>query len=163
MLHSKIKHEFNYPTTDTMIRNWYKAHTEKDKSHFTLNVWIILAVTGLMLIASNVEENDPDYFKAQNGLFLMCLIFLALIFIRRNGLIDIVKNSTNLIKRDRKISLEAFTDLIFLTTTILVMLSFIYVLDLEFISSNGIKVGGVVAVIFASLLSSLRKTFKKAE
>jgi len=144
-----------------MLLNWYKGHSEKDKTHFTVNIWIIFAVTGLMLIASYVEENDPDYFKAQNGLFVMCLMFLILILIRRNGLIDIFKNSINLIKGDVQLNLEVITDLIFLTTTVLVTLCFLFVLNLEFITDNGLKVGGVVAVIFASLLNSLRKTFKK--
>lgn len=144
-----------------MIVDWYKSHSEKDRSHFTLNIWIIGAVVGLMLIASYVEVNDQDYFKAQNGLFLMCLIFLILILIRRNGIVDILKNSINLFKRSAQVNLEKITDFIFLTTTILVIISFVFVLDLEFISDNGIKIGGVIAVIFASLLSSLKKTFRK--
>ncbi len=143
-----------------MILEWYKSQTEKDKSNFVLNLWIIFAVSGLMLIAAFIGEDHSDYFKAQNGLFLMCLIFLVLILIRRHGFANIYRNCLSFIKKDKQITLDAVTDLVFLSTTILVIVSFVFVLDLTFISDNGLRIGGVVSVIFASLFSSLRKTFK---
>ncbi len=114
---------------------------------------------GIMLIVLIIGDEHPKYYKAQNGLFLILIMFLLLTLIRRNGLVQIVINTFDL--RKKEIALNDLSDMIFTLMIILALVSFIFILDLKFISDNGVKIGGVVAVVFVSLLSSLKKTFKK--
>ena len=141
-----------------MIIDWYKSHDEKEKSNFVAVSWVLIAVLGLMLIVLSIGQEHDDYFKANNGLFLMCIMTLFLILIRRKTFDQIFKNSFKLLSKKRPIELLFLSDFIFLLSVLAVLISFLFVLDLTFISENGLQIGGVVAVSMASLLNSLRKT-----
>ncbi|MBO6621743.1 MAG: hypothetical protein JJ927_15150 [Balneola sp.] len=141
-----------------MIIDWYKSHDEKEKSNFVAVSWVLIAVLGLMLIVLSIGQEHDDYFKANNGLFLMCIMTLVLILIRRKTFDQIFKNSFKLLSKKRPIELLFLSDFIFLLSVLAVLISFLFVLDLTFISENGLQIGGVVAVSMASLLNSLRKT-----
>lgn len=141
------------------LKKWYETHSNKEKKFLKDHIGGAVCLIGIMLIVLVIGDEHPKYYKAQNGLFLVLIMFLLLTLIRRNGLVQIVRNTFDL--RKNEITLNDISDMIFTLMIILALVSFIFVLDLKFISDNGIKIGGVVAVSFASLFSSLRKTFKK--
>ena len=141
-----------------MLIDWYKSHDEKEKSNFVAVSWVLIAVLGLMLIVLSIGQEHEDYSKANNGLFLMCVMTLVLILIRRKTVDQIFKNSFKLLSKKRPIELLLLSDFIFLLSVLAVLISFLFVLNLTFISENGLQIGGVVAVSMASLLNSLRKT-----
>jgi len=119
----------------------------------------VACLIGIISIVLVIGDGHPKYDKAQNGLFVVLIMFLLLTLIRRDGLVQVIRNTFDLGKKE--FSLSDLSDIIFTLMIILALVSFIFVLDLKFISDNGIKIGGIIAVSIASLFSSLRKTFNK--
>lgn len=141
------------------FKKWYETHSKEEKDFFLLHFRSAICFLAIFLVAAFIGDEHPKYYKAQNALFIGLTMFLLLILIRRNGLVQIVRNTFDL--RKKEIKLNDISDIIFTLMIILSLVSFIFILDLKFISNIGIKIGGVIAVSFVSLFSSLRKTFKK--
>lgn len=141
------------------LKDWYQAHSEEDKKFFKDSIIAVFLLLVMMVIVLVTEEEHSDYFYVQNGLFLVLLMFVILILIRRNGLVEIIRNTFTFTKKEN-ITINDLSDVVFTVSIVLVLVSFLFVLDVSFFSENGIKIGGVVAVSLAGLLNSFRHTFK---
>ena len=141
------------------LKTWFESHPNEQKKFFKDHFWGAICLVGIISIVLVLGDEHPKYYKAQNGLFVVLITFLLLTLIRRNGLIRILRNTFDL--RKKEISLNDISDIIFTLMIILALVSFLFILDLEFISDSGIKIGGVVALSLTSLFGSLRKTFNK--
>ena len=141
------------------LKTWFESHSNEQKKFFKDHFWGAICLVGIMSIVLVLGDEHPKYYKAQNGLFIVLVMFLLLSIIRRNGLVQIIRNTFDFGKKE--ITLNDITDIIFTLMIILALVSFLFLLDLEFISDSGIKIGGVVALTFISLFGSLKKTFNK--
>ncbi|HCT53317.1 MAG TPA: hypothetical protein DF712_12765 [Balneola sp.] len=141
------------------LKTWFESHSNEQKKFFKDHFWGAICLVGIMSIVLVLGDEHPKYYKAQNGLFIVLVMFLLLSIIRRNGLVQIIRNTFDFGKKE--ITLNDITDIIFTLMIILALVSFLFILDLEFISDSGIKIGGVVALTFISLFGSLKKTFNK--
>lgn len=129
----------------------------KDKEYFYLCL-SILSFTLIILITSLFyEQGERLYYKANMTLFTLSIINIVLFikgYERHRKLYKLIK----LGEFRTKSNIGYWGDILIYITYFITIYVIIFVIDLEFLQNQGIKIGAVVAISVLKLILDTRKT-----
>ncbi|MAT58370.1 MAG: hypothetical protein K8F60_01640 [Melioribacteraceae bacterium] len=138
------------------ILKLYKDTDNKDvREMFLLMCLAILGLMTMITLTYIFEEGSSSYYRAQNGLFILDIMcFLLLIGYTAKTKEAFIRLKKFFIK-DESIDLLDCNHILLLVVYLIAITSFIFILDLSFMSNYGIKIGAVVAVTIVKMLKDI--------
>lgn len=125
-----------------------------DSDWLIVNAISVLGFVGLYLISSTVEIDTNDYYHIQNGLFILSCLAILVFVAGKNLNIQIYESAKKAIQATDTISKRDLGN-IFLGVTYVIAFVTLFVIDLSFLPSYGLRISGVVAVNTYVLLRNL--------
>lgn len=136
-------------------KEWYLSYSDNDRKLFESLLFILLPVLVLFIYTLTKDPADSGYYKMHSALFLCCIIIALLFVIRKSEIISIVKSPWLTFSKNKNVSLSELIDVLFFLCGVIVIVSIVFVIDLDFMSSYGIRIGGVVAFGLAKTLKTI--------
>ena len=135
-------------------KEWYQSYSDKDRKIFESLLFVLIPVIVLFIYTLTKDPADSGYYKMHSALFL-CSVMIGLLFvIRKSELLSIAKSPWYILSKNKKVGLTEVIDSLFFLCGVVVIVSLVFVIDLEFMSNYGIRIGGVVAFGIAKALKS---------
>ena len=136
-------------------KEWYRSHSDRDRKLFESILFLLIPTLTILFYTLTKNPADDGYYKMHSALFV-CSVMIALLFVIRKSEINlIVKNTWFTITNFRKTNLAEIVDAIFFLCGIIFIISMLFVIDLDFMSNYGIRIGGVVALGIAKALRTI--------
>ena len=150
----------NQDISERFSKEWYKNQSEEDRKLFES---ILIAFVGLLVLLIYTLTKTPGesgFLKIHSALFIGCVFVFLMLIIRRSDLGVILKNSWKTVTQFKAVNLTELTDTVFFSSAFIAVFTVLFVIDLSFLSSYGIRIGAVIAVGLLKVLKSVFLSFK---
>ena len=144
-----------------LSKDWFKSQPHLHKKWFDGIAWSLGILVMMIVIAAVLDERSGDYNKAHGALFVMSSMVLILVLIRKAGLIEMFRSVRRFVAGRRDLSLMDLGDVCLALGFLLSALSYLFVIDYDFIAGGGMRVGAVASIAIASLIKSLYLSYKR--
>lgn len=142
------------------ILTWLSDQDEEGKSSLRDSIMLLVFFLLVFILSLVIDPDSPDYYRAHNGLLVVCVFSALLLFVRRS---DVLRITSSIIEHARHRSLPQIKDVsdyIQLLVFCLTIVSVLFVLDLSFLENFGLRIGAVVGLALLSILRSAISTLR---
>ncbi len=124
---------------------------DKDKEYFQNSLIIFLCTFLLLIMALVIPHDHHSYYKVHSGLLTISILDIGFFIVSRDRIFRIIRI---LFRKNRKLNLQIgqIGDIIMLITHIIVLISILFVIDLDFLSNYKFKIGTVVVITIVNTI-----------
>jgi len=130
----------------------YRVANEDDKVLFWYSIIAPIILICFMIGCLLESPGSRYYNKINNALFISCLMWFIIILGGRKTTKYVFKQFKILFTKNTEYDLDNYLYFFLLVTFIISIVAFLFVIDLSFLKSNGIRVSGVAGMLILRII-----------
>jgi heme/copper-type cytochrome/quinol oxidase subunit 4 len=131
----------------TIINIYKGTKNKKEIEWFKLNLLIFVLITVMTLLPFFFDVETRGYSQMNNALLIGIVTIFGLAFINISKTKKTIHSGLKYFTGDREnFSLVNYGDVLLFSSFIVAVLSFLFVLDVSFVKTIGVRIGTVIAV-----------------
>jgi hypothetical protein len=146
------------------MKNWlrtYRSQVDK-QTRKTVFLWstMFASILGIDVIILLQDEGTRLYYKGNNGLLILIILYgLAFIAVGKS-IREMAGSFVRLLRTGREIESSEIPGVLMFLTLLSLTASVLFVLDLSFVKSYGVKIGAVIGVYLIKIIRDLISKYR---